>query len=142
MNKLSVLREYIRDAIAKYKKHRENAILWKKHPERMLNLAAADMIEEMLDTRQYRYPANTYMCVALRYAKVRKDGRTDQVRNRAKSIIAFSIFPENTLFAYLGSTDVKPSSIFGRDEQYINEYGIPYYRDLVTKIRKTELLVS
>ncbi|MNC02424.1 hypothetical protein D3C81_229800 [compost metagenome] len=136
MNKLSVLREYIRDAIAKYKKHRENAILWKKHPERMLNLAAADMIEEMLDDKKYCYPFNTYMCIALRYAKVRKDGRTDQVRERAKSFIMFSLYPENTLFGHLNLNGTLSPEVFRRTDRFINEHGIPYYRELVTKIRK------
>ena len=129
------MRKYIRDNIALRKKNRTEALLWKKQPERMLNMAAADMIEEVIESKVYGEPFGHFMCIALIDAKKRKDGRTKQVCDRAKSIIIMAIYPELTLIGHLSENKKIQDTVNLYSNEYILNYGIPFYRELIKKIR-------
>ena len=137
MKKLSVVTDFIRQSIALRKENKRIAIAWKKQPEKMLTLAAADMIEEVIDSKAYGEPFGHFMCIALTDAKQRKDGRTQQIRARAKSFVIMSIYPELTLLSHLTNLKKIPSTVDLYSNEYIQEYGVPYYRELIRKIRHT-----
>jgi hypothetical protein len=133
----SVVNEFIQKGLELRKKARYNAkrrALWVKHREAMIAMEAADLLEHILDHKHYGF-GNHYMCIVAKHHPVKMKLHPD-TRDRLVSFINWAIFPEATLFSHLGKRKELPEASYKSTPMFIENHGVPYYREMIKKIRK------
>jgi hypothetical protein len=133
----SVVSEFIQKGLelrrrAKYNVKRRQ--LWNSYPEKMCNMEAANYLEHLLDTGRY-CSSDNYMCIVAKHSRTTMNV-PKKVRDRLIGIIEMEIHPHGTLYAYQHSKATNDGDVkWASSHEFITNTGIPFYRELVKKIR-------
>jgi hypothetical protein len=117
---------------AKYEAKREK--LWVRYPDAMCAMEAANLLESFLDEKRYTSTGD-FMCIVAKHAHAKIKIRPG-VSDRLISIINMEIYPHATLHHHLMVTKGLSSPLTAESRRRILDLGVPYYRELVKKIRK------
>lgn len=103
--------------------------MWRK----WLNRRVAALLEYHLT---YNYMDSRYMCNCLMFDPVPKHLTLfGFVTRKAKVLVTDRIKPHGTLIGYLSNTVLK--EYHHVDAQFLQEAGIPFYRNLIKELRET-----